>query len=62
VDLFRFRREYWIIDLDARLIEKWRPGDQRPEISTQELTWEPKGLPHPFVLDVAEFFSRVWRD
>ena len=24
--------EYWILDLDARLLERWRPGDERPEI------------------------------
>jgi len=24
--------EYWIVDLDARLIERWRPDDARPEI------------------------------
>ena len=24
--------EYWIVDLDARIIERWRQGDSRPEI------------------------------
>jgi len=24
--------EYWIVDLDARLVERWRPQDERPEI------------------------------
>ena len=24
--------EYWIVDLDARLVERWRSGDDRPEI------------------------------
>jgi Uma2 family endonuclease len=22
--------EYWIVDLEGRLVERWRPGDQRP--------------------------------
>lgn len=33
--------EYWIVDLDARVVERWRPGDTRPEILTTELTWRP---------------------
>src|SRR5215510_7910468 len=24
--------EYWIVDVEARLVERWRPGDSRPEI------------------------------
>ena len=24
--------EYWIVDIDARLVERWRQGDERPEI------------------------------
>lgn len=33
--------EYWIVDLDARLVERWRPEDTRPEIVAQELVWVP---------------------
>ena len=33
-------REYWIVDADARLIERWRPGDERPEIATDTLLWQ----------------------
>jgi len=33
--------EYWIVDLDARLVERWRPGDARPEVVSAELVWEP---------------------
>ena len=32
--------EYWIVDIDARLIERWRLGDDRPEIVDGELRWE----------------------
>ena len=31
--------EYWIVDLDARLIERWRPDDARPEILTGRIEW-----------------------
>lgn len=33
--------EYWIVDLDARLVERWRPSDERPEIVTETLRWDP---------------------
>lgn len=29
--------EYWIVDHHARLVERWRPGDERPEIITGAL-------------------------
>jgi len=32
--------EYWIVDIDARLIERWRVGDDRPEIVEDVLHWE----------------------
>jgi len=31
--------EYWIVDADARLIERWTPDDNRPEILTDQLAW-----------------------
>jgi Uma2 family endonuclease len=32
--------EYWIVDPDARLIERWRLGDERPQIVDDEFVWE----------------------
>jgi Uma2 family endonuclease len=31
--------EYWIVDVDARVVERWRPGDERPEIADGLLEW-----------------------
>jgi len=33
--------EYWIVDDDSRLVERWRPDDQRPEIVHEILAWQP---------------------
>ncbi len=50
--------EYWIVDLDARLVERWRPGDERPEVVSQELVWKP--LPVVTArLDLPALFARV---
>jgi Uma2 family endonuclease len=51
--------EYWILDLDARLIERWRPADERPEIARERLVWNPEGAAEPFELDVAELFAAI---
>jgi Uma2 family endonuclease len=53
--------EYWIVDIDARLFERWRPDDSRPEIITEALVWRP--LPHADALriDVPTFFADALR-
>ena len=53
--------EYWIVDLDARLIERWRPGDARPEIAFETLSWSLPGGPSG-TLNVAEYFLAVLGD
>jgi hypothetical protein len=35
--------EYWIVDADARLIERWTPTDVRPEILDVTAVWAPDG-------------------
>jgi len=52
--------EYWIVDLDARLIERWRTGEERPEITSQSLEWRPADARSSFVLDVERFFAEVF--
>lgn len=53
--------EYWIVDLDARLFERWRSEDVRPEIVDAQLEW---ALPDggAATLDVRGFFETVWED
>jgi Uma2 family endonuclease len=49
--------EYWIIDGDARLVERWRAGDERPEILDTELTWRPRAELSPFRLPLKGYFA-----
>lgn len=51
--------EYWIVDGNARLIERWRAGDTRPEIVTEKLEWHPVVTHPPFELDVAGLFAGI---
>ena len=51
--------EYWVVDLDARIVERSRPGDERVELVADTLEWRPEpGLP-PLVIDLAEYFAHV---
>ena len=52
--------QYWIVDLDARLVERWRPTDERPEVLTRALDWHPAGAVEPFALDLVSYFTAVF--
>ena len=49
--------EYWIVDLDARVIERWTRSHDRPDIRRDTLEWHPRGAASAFVLDVRNFFA-----
>jgi len=51
--------EYWVVDLDARLVERWRPGDERGELLTEQLVWRPDEAATPLVLDLEAYFADV---
>ncbi len=51
--------EYWVVDLDARLVERWRPSDDRPEILTDRLEWRPVGGIPPLALDLTAVFTEA---
>jgi len=59
----RFQRagipEYWIIDLDARSIERWRPSDERPEILTEAIAWQPDPRHPPLTIELPAYFAKV---
>lgn len=48
--------EYWIVDPDARLVERWRPGDAEPEVLIEELVWCPVEGREPLRIDLPRLF------
>lgn len=51
--------EYWIVDLEARLVERWRPADERPEILAERLDWRPSDDGPPLTINLLELFAEI---
>jgi Uma2 family endonuclease len=51
--------EYWIFDLEARLVERWRPADDRPEVLIDSLHWQPDPAVETLRIDLPGFFAQV---
>ena len=54
--------EYWIVDTDARRIERWRPDDREAEIITRSITWQPSAGGPALTIDLDRFFAKVWEE
>ncbi|NUO65055.1 MAG: Uma2 family endonuclease [Gemmatimonadaceae bacterium] len=51
--------EYWIVDAESRLVERWRPEDERPEIITATLRWHPVRATAALEIALAPIFDLV---
>jgi Uma2 family endonuclease len=51
--------EYWIVDIDGRVIERRRPDDSPVEGLTELLEWRPDSDVPPLVIDLGAYFDRV---
>lgn len=51
--------EYWIVDGASRTVERWRPSDQRGELVTELLTWQPRLDIEPLVIRLPELFAEA---
>lgn len=54
--------EYWIIGLEARRVERWRPFDPYAQIFDRQLSWQPTGAAEPLAIDLTNLFARIWQD
>jgi Uma2 family endonuclease len=55
----RMGAEYWIVDPDARLVERWLPNDERPEIIADRIEWKAEGADHTVSIDLHELFREA---
>lgn len=52
--------EYWVVDLDARIVERTRRKEERPEILDRDLTWAPAGAIEQLVINLPELFAAIY--
>ena len=62
--LYREERipEYWIVDLDARVIERSTLSSDGAEVASEQLVWAPEGSEEPLTIDVERYFGDVLDD
>ena len=54
--------EYWIVDLDARIIERWEMRAEHPDVLASMLEWHPRGAAEPFRLDLPTYFATIFKE
>lgn len=54
--------EYWIVDLDARTIERSTPEDAYVDVMAEQLSWLPEGASAALDVDLVAYFARVLDD
>ncbi len=59
----RFQRagvpEFWIVDLDARVFERWRPEDVEATVIADVMTWQPQPNAPALSIPLDDFFARA---
>jgi Uma2 family endonuclease len=50
--------EFWVVDESTRSVERWRPGDEQPELTSAVLEWQPRPGIEPLRISLPELFSR----
>lgn len=54
--------EYWIVDLDRRMVERWHPSDSGPEVLHDALSWVDDATGAHCSIDLLAFFAEVCGD
>jgi Uma2 family endonuclease len=58
----RMGAEYWIVDLDARVVERWVPGAPRPDVISDRIEWRLEGAPDVLAIDLPALFADLAGD
>ena len=51
--------DYLIVDVDARIVERWSPERDTPAVLRDHLVWHPAGASQPLTVSLPEFFDRI---
>ena len=53
--------EYWIVNVEARNVSRWRSRDDPGEVLSHTIDWRPNDTVAPFALDLPQFFEAAMR-
>ena len=53
--------EYWVVNIDARNISRWRGRDDPGEVLSRRIEWQPTEAVAPLALDLPSFFDAALR-
>lgn len=53
-------RDYWMVDTNARCIERWAPENREAERFTETISWQPVVAREPLLLDISAYFDAVF--
>ena len=53
--------EYWTVDLERRVVERWRPNADVPEVLDTTLVWRPETVAHVLEIDLIALFATIER-
>jgi Uma2 family endonuclease len=51
--------DYLIVDVEARIVERWSPERDTPAVLRDHLVWHPAGASQPLTVSLPEFFDRI---
>lgn len=51
--------DYWVVDLDGRVVEQWSPKRPTPIISLEALEWQPPDASAPLRVELVPLFQKV---
>lgn len=51
--------EYWIVDIDSRIVERWLPNETRPEVISDQLVWHPQGARSSLTIELVELWKNA---
>jgi Uma2 family endonuclease len=51
--------EYWIVDVDNRVVERWRSSEDVGTVLTDRLVWRPDPAIAPLTIDLGAYFRDV---
>ena len=54
--------DYWVVDVEARVIERWNPDRATPVVERRAMNWRPAGARTPLLIELTGLFEQIWSD